>query len=93
MGSSLRNAGYLDYVRDQPCCSCGAPAPSDPHHWGTRGMGIKADDYCTLPLCRGCHNTWHQHQHVGHLGRTETERLFLRVQRDLLVGYLRQYVD
>ena len=46
---------YLAYVRARPCCACGLPGPSDPHHAGPRGVGQTADDCTAVPLCRPCH--------------------------------------
>ena len=46
---------YLAFVRQENCCRCGAPPRSDPDHIGQSGMGLKADDYRTIPLCRRCH--------------------------------------
>lgn len=49
----------LDRLKSLPCVQCQAPPPSDPCHanWGEfgKGMGIKADDLYTIPLCRACH--------------------------------------
>ena len=46
-------------LRQLPCCQCGA-SPVDVAHanWGEfgKGMGKKADDAYTIPLCRSCHN-------------------------------------
>lgn len=41
--------------RTLPCCACGAPPPSDPHHHVTRGSGRGLDKH-TVPLCRECHD-------------------------------------
>lgn len=62
------NPGHLAKVRKLPCCSCGRPGPSHAHHQhgepGTlKGMGLKAPDETAVPLCAGCHNSWHA---VGH---------------------------
>lgn len=56
-----RSAAYLAYVRSHPCCACGSPPISEAHHFmqGSGGMGVKADDTYTAPLCRTCHNDWH----------------------------------
>lgn len=60
---AIRSRKYLAWVRDQDCCHCRAPGPSDPHHirgvghFG--GMGMKAPDYLVMPLCRGCHDAVH----------------------------------
>lgn len=52
---------YLNWVKRQPCCSCGAPA-DDPHHaigLGVGGTGMTAPDSMVMPLCRPCHNRIH----------------------------------
>ena len=45
--------------RNLPCCACGAPPPSDPHHVPSRGAGGVDRDCC--PLCRECHRYFHDH--------------------------------
>ncbi|EEY7533391.1 DUF968 domain-containing protein [Escherichia coli] len=52
---------YTCWVKTQPCACCGKPA-DDPHHLighGQGGMGTKAHDIFTLPLCREHHNELH----------------------------------
>jgi hypothetical protein len=84
----VRSRRYLAFVRSHPCCSCGALAPSEAHHWGPRAVGEKTDDLRTVPLCRRCHDAWH-----GPAGtlpgrdRATSERLMLAVQVGLLVRY------
>lgn len=47
-------------ARSMPCCACGAPPPSDPHHFRARGFGgVKSDDSQCLALCRVCHDRVH----------------------------------
>lgn len=47
---------HMQLVKEQPCCLCGASAPSDAHHiLDGRIPGRKAHDFCTIPLCRDCH--------------------------------------
>lgn len=89
----LRSRSYLDYVREHPCCGCGAAAPSDAHHYGARGVGQRTDDFRTVPLCRRCHDDFHETGSVStatttELSRSGTRALFLRVQVDLLVEWL-----
>lgn len=36
-------------------------------------MGIKTDDYHTVPLCHEHHREWHQRAQVGHLTTSETQ--------------------
>ena len=67
--STPRSESHLDYVRGLACCHCRAPGPSEPHHFGSRGMGIKASDYETAPLCDTDHDYWHQHGHLPGLDR------------------------
>ncbi|EFE8088378.1 DUF968 domain-containing protein [Escherichia coli] len=55
------NEKYTRWVKTQPCSCCGKPA-DDPHHLighAQGGMGTKAHDIFTLPLCREHHNELH----------------------------------
>ncbi|WP_127958051.1 DUF968 domain-containing protein [Serratia microhaemolytica] len=55
------NAKYLQWVKSRPCVCCGARA-DDPHHiigHGQGGMGTKAHDLLTIPLCRQHHDELH----------------------------------
>jgi hypothetical protein len=76
-------------VRTKPCAWCHAPGPSDPHHWGSRGVGQKTDDFRTLPLCRKHHDEFHARGMIGE-NKAGTIETFLRAQVDLLVEWLRQ---
>lgn len=52
---------YTRWVKTRPCCGCGARS-DDPHHiigHGQGGMGTKAHDFFTIPLCRQCHDALH----------------------------------
>lgn len=86
-----RSTQYLAYVRQQPCCSCATPGPSDPHHWAPTGrgggMGLKCDDLRTVPLCRVCHDSWHQHGCLPGRSVDESREMFLVAQVDLLVAW------
>ena len=56
------NDNYLQWVKSQPCCVCGATA-DDAHHligYGQGGMGTKAHDLFTIPLCRIHHSELHR---------------------------------
>ncbi|EQB98772.1 DUF968 domain-containing protein [Photorhabdus temperata] len=57
-----QNAKWLQWVKSQPCAGCQRPA-DDPHHiigHGQGGMGTKAHDLFTIPLCRECHDELHR---------------------------------
>ena len=57
-----RDKKYTDWVKSLDCCVCGAPA-DDAHHiigvGNFGGMGTKAPDMMTMPMCRGHHNDIH----------------------------------
>jgi len=43
-------------IKSLPCSLCGAHAPSDAHHiLEGRIPGIRSGDFCTIPLCKDCH--------------------------------------
>ena len=45
---------YRAYIASQPCCVCGTDQAVDWHHvigCGLGGMGMKAPDWATIPLC------------------------------------------
>ncbi|MDA5547660.1 DUF968 domain-containing protein [Yersinia massiliensis] len=57
---------WLKWVKSQQCCGCGSSA-DDPHHiigHGQGGMGTKAHDLFTIPLCRACHDALHADMRV-----------------------------
>lgn len=82
-----RARNYMDWVASKPCCSCRAPAPSDPHHYGSRGMGQKTDDYRVVPLCRRCHDAFHDTRKLPGLDVATTKLFLLQKQVDLLVEW------
>lgn len=59
----------LTQIRALPCVRCQAPPPSQACHanWGEfgKGMGIKADDEYTIPLCHACHQWLDQYQEMS----------------------------
>jgi len=57
----FRSKKYLDWVKSLDCCLCGCPS-DEAHHAigvGESGMGTKACDSLTMPMCRGCHTRFH----------------------------------
>ncbi len=55
-----RSARYLAWIRTLCCFFCGA-ARAEPAHTGIRGLGQKASDYEAVPMCRRCHDGYHDH--------------------------------
>jgi hypothetical protein len=86
----LESPRYLAYVRRHACCHCGAPGPSEAHHWSHHGgsMGAKCDDFRTVPLCTGCHRHWHDHGTLAGLDRVASETLFVETQNALLATWI-----
>ncbi|WP_262927376.1 DUF968 domain-containing protein [Phytohalomonas tamaricis] len=58
----FRSRQYLNWVKQQPCCCCEAPA-DDPHHikgiGHLSGAGLTAPDSFAIGLCRPCHDALH----------------------------------
>ena len=54
---------YLEWVRQQDCAFCMKPGPNDAHHIKGvgyfSGIGMKASDLLSMPLCRECHGRMH----------------------------------
>lgn len=50
---------YLDWLKELPCDTCGAPPPSDPSHINAyKGTSTKAADLLAIPQCRDCHELY-----------------------------------
>lgn len=47
---------YSDRVRDLPCAMCGKRGRSEQHHRSGAGMGLRAHDHDSMPLCWRCHH-------------------------------------
>ncbi len=57
----FRSRAYLAHVASLRCCVCGT-SPCQAHHLLRRsghGMGMKAGDDWTIPLCPMCHRNLH----------------------------------
>lgn len=82
-------ASYLALVRTRPCCGCSAPAPSEAHHDGPRGVGQRCSDFLTIPLCRSCHRQITDAGTLPGRDRATTMLLVLTTQRILLERWCR----
>lgn len=76
-----RNKRYLEWMRLQTCCSCGAEShperPSEAAHVRLGmggGIGLKPSDYRTVPLCRYCHAEQHAKGERTFWARMEEDR-------------------
>lgn len=53
---------YLAHSRKESCIICGVAHRSEVHHlkeMGYTGASYKADDWLSLPLCKACHDKYH----------------------------------
>ena len=62
----IKSKAYLEWVATLPCSECKATDGTEvAHHLKGRyaplsgGMGYKADDWLTMPLCFKCHTQIH----------------------------------
>lgn len=85
------NEKYTRWVKQQPCLCCGRQA-DDPHHligYGQGGMGTKAHDLFTLPLCRAHHDELHADMRAfEERYGTQPEMLLRFLDRALAIGVI-----
>lgn len=82
-----RDAKYLAWIRKFPCCACGSARNIEAAHTGPHGLGQKADDYKTLPMCLECHRTG---KHAYHkIGRIDWEAVQEKSVEELISFYQR----
>lgn len=55
----MKSPKYLAWVRTLPCFACGRSPGGVAHHRTGAGMGKKASDRETMPLCQPCHQDFH----------------------------------
>ncbi|EOI7390419.1 DUF968 domain-containing protein [Yersinia enterocolitica] len=83
------NKKWLKWVKSQQCCGCGSSA-DDPHHiigHGQGGMGTKAHDLFTIPLCRLCHDALHADMRVWEAEHgSQIELWFHFMDRSISIG-------
>lgn len=83
------SAKWLKWVKSQQCCGCGGSA-DDPHHiigHGQGGMGTKAHDLLTIPLCRACHDALHADMRVWEAEHgSQIELWFHFMDRSISIG-------
>jgi hypothetical protein len=80
---------YLKFVASMSCMHCMESRGVVAHHHGPRGIGIKADDYHTVPLCPKCHRYFHDHGVLPGRTKEATELDHWKAQAFLLVQWLR----
>lgn len=80
---------FKRWVKTHPCCNprCQRPAPSDPHHFGKRGISQLVDDLRCVPACRGCHTAVTNSEPLPGLTAWETKLLFLEQNVTLIIAW------
>lgn len=89
----MRDTAYLRRVAALPCVYCGIQGYSQAAHANTgKGMGIKASDHDTFPLCadrpesRGCHSLFDQGALFSKKERRDVERRWISWTRAAIYG-------
>ena len=74
MGKGVGDMNYLDWIRSRICAVCECSSDTEPHHikgeYHLSGVGMKANDIFTIPVCRKCH----EFLHSGAFGWKEEQR-------------------
>jgi hypothetical protein len=85
-----RSRRYLAFVKQHVCCACKRPErPVDPHHWAPhRGMSQVVSDFRAVPLCRPCHDHFHDKSNLPELDARTTRELFTAAQVELMDEFL-----
>lgn len=89
-----RSERYLAHVRQHPCSHCRRAAPSEAHHWHPRrGAGQKVSDLRTVPLCRRCHQHFHDTGRLPELDARTTRQAFVERQAELMEAWIERRRD
>jgi hypothetical protein len=90
--SPVRSRRYLDWVRTLPCCWCGATPSEASHHPKSGGgsVGMKTCDLRTVPLCRQCHEHFHQRGALSGMNGLQTREWVETQITECLRAYLRE---
>lgn len=94
-----KDRAFLKWAKEQggSCCVCrylhGILKPAEElHHWGSKGMGQKCDDYHVCRVCSACHREHQGKKDMAFHRRGEYE-LWCAMARDavdLLAGYVQE---
>lgn len=78
---NIAESRHIYRVKMLPCCLCGMPAPSDAHHiLEGRIQGRKAPHFCTIPLCKDCHQ--------GEKNGIHGQQFMLKIMKQTELGLL-----
>ena len=77
---------HIGRVKSLPCSLCGKAAPSDAHHiLEGRIQGRRSDDFCTIPLCKDCHQ--------GERNGVHGQQIMLKIMKETELSLLAQTIE
>ena len=77
---------HIKKVKSLPCALCGHHAPSDAHHiLEGRIKGRKSSDFCTIPLCKDCHQ--------GERNGIHGQQIMLKIKKENELSLLGQTIE
>ena len=77
---------HIERVKSLPCSLCGKSAPSDAHHLlEGRIQGRRCADWCTIPLCKDCHQ--------GERNGIHGQQIMLKVMKETELSLLAQTIE
>lgn len=81
----MRDEAWLRFLRSLPCAHCLRMPPSEAHHStaGRFSLARKNSDHEAFPLCRQCHQDFHDAKGDFRTWTKEQRRTWQRVKTDL----------
>jgi hypothetical protein len=77
---------HVGRVKSLPCSLCSKAAPSDAHHiLEGRIQGRRSADFCTIPLCKDCHQ--------GERNGIHGQQIMLKVMKETELSLLAQTIE
>ena len=77
---------HVGRVKSLPCALCDAHPPSDAHHiLEGRIQGRRSGDFCTIPLCKDCHQ--------GARNGIHGEQIMLKVKKETELSLLDKTIE
>lgn len=84
--SRYKDAKYLKWIRQQPCCVSGRQGVDASHTWGMGGK-TRRNDYVALPLTHELHMKLHG------IGIKTFEDRYAVDFKDQIIGHLSKYIS
>lgn len=83
---SRAEKAHIERVKSLPCSLCGRSAPSDAHHLlEGRIQGRRSAHFCTIPLCKDCHQ--------GERNGIHGQQIMLKVMKETELSLLAQTME